>query len=157
MLFSPRRPAHEPPIDQRDCPWLCLRTSAPLSLSRHKAAVVLGGTKLLQHTSGSQPGVPPPPGGGAIGLVLRTGFHSTQGELIRTILFASERATENSRETLFFILFLLSFALVAASYVLIHGLADPTRSRWRLLLHCTMILTSVVPPELPMELSLAGG
>ena len=130
-------------------------TSAPFSMEAHKAAVVLGGTKLLQHSSGSQPSALQPPGGGAVGYVLRTGFHSTQGELIRTILFASDRATEHSRETIVFILFLLSFALVAASYVLVHGLADPTRSRFKLILHCTMILTSVVPPELPMELSLA--
>ena len=127
-----------------------------LDITKHKAAVVLGGTRLLQHTSGTtQPSSSQPPGGGAVGYVLRTGFDSTQGELIRTILFASERATGDSKETLVFILILLCFAVCAASYVLIHGLADPTRSRWRLLLHCTMILTSVVPPELPMELSLA--
>ena len=109
----------------------------------------------MQHTDGTQPSALQPPGGGAVGYVVRTGFYSSQGKLIRTILFASERASENNMETLVFILFLLSFALAAATYVLLHGLEDPTRSRWRLLLHCTMILTSVVPPELPMELSLA--
>ena len=129
--------------------------AAPLSFSGHRASVVLGGTKILQHSAGTQPASLQPLGGGAVGYVLRTGFYSSPGELIRTILFASERASENSRETLVFIIVLLAFAFAAAAYVLMHGLADPTRSRWRLLLHCTMILTSVVPPELPMELSLA--
>ena len=128
---------------------------APLSMSAHKASIVLGGTKILQHAAGGQPSALQPPGGGAVGYVVRTGFYSSQGELIRTILFASARGADNGRETIVFICLLLSFAVAAAAYVLHEGLHDPTRSRWKLLLHCVMILTSVVPPELPMELSLA--
>ena len=51
---------------------------------------------------------------------------------------------------------LIIFAVIASFAVLREGLQDPSRNKFRLALHCIMILTSVVPPELPMELSLSG-
>ncbi|RHY85377.1 hypothetical protein DYB26_014953, partial [Aphanomyces astaci] len=77
------------------------------------------------------------------------------GNLMRTILFSAQRVTANNMESMLFILCLLCFALVASGMVLHQGLQDPTRNTFKLFLHCVMIITSVVPPELPMELSLA--
>ena len=74
---------------------------------------------------------------------------------MRKILFASERVHSTSLETVRFIGVLVIFAILASSMVLYYGLQDKSRNRFKLALHCIMIVTSVVPPELPMELSLA--
>ena len=74
---------------------------------------------------------------------------------MRTILFSTERVTIESKETYFYLLILLCFALIASYYVLREGLKDIDRSRYKLMLRCILIITNVVPPELPMELSMA--
>jgi manganese-transporting P-type ATPase len=87
--------------------------------------------------------------------VVKNGFGTKQGKLMRTILDTTGRATVESKEAYVFLFILLIFALIASGYVLKLGLDDPDRNRYKLLLRCIIILTSVVPPELPMELSLA--
>ena len=124
---------------------------------------MFGGTSLLQDSDGAQEGgtgagackVPLPPQGGCTAVVVRTGFGTTQGGLMRKILFATERVNATSSETVRFIAVLVVFATLASAVVLHQGLWDESRNKFKLVLHCIMIITSVVPPELPMELSLA--
>jgi cation-transporting ATPase 13A1 len=90
------------------------------------------------------------------GVVLRTGFNTSQGKLIRTILFASHRVSASSREAYKFIFLLFSVAVLAASFVLYEGLNDRPSPRrpFKLFLSISHILTSVIPPEFPITMSL---
>jgi manganese-transporting P-type ATPase len=127
-----------------------------------KNAFLWGGTKVLQITHGNPDeekpkiasGVPTPPDNGAMAIVVKTGFETSQGSLVRTMIYSTERVSANNFEALLFILFLLIFAIAASWYVWDEGVKKD-RKRSKLLLDCILIVTSVVPPELPMELSLA--
>lgn len=70
-------------------------------------------------------------------------------------MYAKENMNATNAETFYFIVLLVLFASVASFAVLADGLNDVDKNKFRLALHCIMIITSVVPPELPMELSLS--
>lgn len=115
----------------------------------HKNAVLFSGTKVLQSGGGGEA-----PDNGCLGVVLRTGFGTAQGQLVRTMIFSTERVSANNLESFLFIGFLLIFAIAASWYVWTRGIERGLKKS-KLLLDCILIITSVVPPELPMELSLA--
>jgi cation-transporting ATPase 13A1 len=128
-----------------------------------KNSLLYGGTKVLQithnatnpdETPANNSSIPAPPDNGALAVVTRTGFETSQGSLVRTMIYSTERVSANNAEALLFILFLLMFAIAASWYVWTEGV-EKDRKRSKLLLDCVLIITSVVPPELPMELSLA--
>jgi cation-transporting ATPase 13A1 len=119
-----------------------------------KNSLLHGGTSCLQVTVPEKPIIPLAPDNGTLALVTKTGFETTQGSLVRVMIFSSERMSVANKEAFLFILFLLVFAVIAARYVWIEG-TKMGRKQSKLILDCIIVLTSVVPPELPMELTMA--
>eukprot|EP01041_Mallomonas_annulata_P010324 gene10324-21543_t len=107
------------------------------------------------NTKTNETQIPPPPDDGCICYVSRTGFSSSQGKLVRMIENSTANVRSDSSDTAYLLLLLLVFALTSSGYVLYKGMKDGTQSRYQLLLHCILIVTSVIPPELPMQTALA--
>ena len=61
----------------------------------------------------------------------------------------------NNKEALAFMAVLLVFAVAASAYVLNECWGSGKTSHFKLLLRCITIITTVIPPELPIELSMA--
>ncbi len=128
---------------------------------KHKNSILFAGTKVVQaerneeHEKLPKNVKTPPPDRGAICMVIKTGFSTSQGKLLRTVLYSSERNKGgDTKEAFIFIGILLVIALIASYYVLVDGLEREGGFTYKLLLRCIIIITSVVPAELPIELSL---
>jgi cation-transporting ATPase 13A1 len=128
--------------------------------NRHKVHVLYAGTTLLQHTddkmsTDNDARSLKPPRRGVVCFALRTGFQSAQGKLVRMIEYSNEQVMSDTKETLILLGLLLVFALCSSGYVMYKGLQEQKRSQYELVLRCVLILTSVVPPELPMQTAVA--
>eukprot|EP01127_Copromyxa_protea_P019679 TRINITY_DN6440_c0_g1_i1.p1 TRINITY_DN6440_c0_g1~~TRINITY_DN6440_c0_g1_i1.p1 ORF type:complete len:1356 (+),score=374.54 TRINITY_DN6440_c0_g1_i1:25-4092(+) len=136
----------------------------------HKINMLYGGTSLMQQQAVKDTSVLgfdrkvsgntkytdiETPDGGSLVLAIRTGFNSSQGKLVRMIEFSSEQVRDDSWDALMLVSFLMIFAFISAGYVLKHGMENKARSSFELLLHCVMIITCVIPPQLPMQTAMA--
>ncbi|KAL6948399.1 putative cation-transporting ATPase 1 [Hanseniaspora uvarum] len=121
-----------------------------------KNSVLHGGTKVLQVTQDESLSskMAKTPDNGVLAVVTKTGFETSQGSLVRVMLFSSEQVSANNKEAFGFIAFLLIFAIAASWYMWVEG-TKMGRVQHKLILDCVLIITSVVPPELPMELTMA--
>lgn len=132
----------------------------PLDINgEHRAHVLFSGTSVMQidgsKAQQQQSQSLKAPDNGCVCVCLRTGFASSQGTLVRMIEFSSEQVMGSTKESITLLLILLMFAIVASGYVLYNGLHDGKRTQYQLVIRCVLILTSVVPPELPMQMAVA--
>lgn len=96
----------------------------------HKSAVLFSGTKVLQSGAGIIDASLQTPDNGCLGVVLRTGFGTAQGQLVRTMIFSTERVSANNVESFLFIGFLLIFAIAASWYVWTKGALLDDAGTW---------------------------
>ncbi len=126
----------------------------------HRVHILFSGTTIVtidrnDHDVVSRCTIPNPPDNGLIAYVLRTGFSSSQGNLMQMIEFSQQAVTGDSKETGLALLLLFIFALIAAGYVLKEGLRKKEKTTHEILLKCVIIITSVVPRQFPMQMAMA--
>jgi cation-transporting ATPase 13A1 len=107
------------------------------------------GSSIVQQQQGERAGkgaMYSPPSGGGVGLVMRTGFCTQKGELLRSISCCDDTVSVNNKEALAFMGILLVFAVAASAYVLSNSWNSGKTSHFKLLMRCIMIITTVSPP-----------
>jgi len=71
------------------------------------------------------------------------------------IEFSQQTVSGDTKEMAWALLLLLCFALIASGYVLKEGLRKKEKTTHEVLLKCVIIITSVVPRQLPMQMAMA--
>ncbi|KAK1934348.1 putative cation transporting ATPase [Babesia divergens] len=129
------------------------RNSITSNDSEMRQSTVFAGTSVMVcRSDGKSFGGIKLPKPGSLCLVLRTGFESYQGRLVNAIMHSGDRVTASTTEGWCFLSILLVFALVSCAFVVKRL---PTASLKKLILTMLHIITSVIPPEFPVILSMA--
>ena len=110
----------------------------------HKRNTIFAGTEVIQtRYYGDQP---------VLAVVVRTGFSTSKGELIRSILFPKPMDFKFYRDSIRFICVLFVCALAGMSYCLYLYISRGA-SLSRILLRTLDVITIVVPPALPAAMT----
>lgn len=91
-------------------------------------------------------------------MVIRTGYYSVEGSLLHSMVYMNKSFSHYSNSDLLnYILILLLLSLLSIVYLYIYYWIYPNVdiSNMKLFIHSIMIITSTVPPELPMEMTLS--
>jgi len=165
LLLSGTAVVNEAALTGESCPMMKeafsgegIAAKEPLEVEKaHRVHMLYGGTIVMQHTPPSMAvqGALQSPDGGCVCYCVRTGFSSSEGKLVRMIEYSQEAVLSDAKEVLALLFLLLIFAIIASWHVLDKGLREGKRSQYELVLRCVLILTSVVPPELPMQTAVA--
>ncbi|KAH0786931.1 manganese-transporting ATPase 13A1 [Histomonas meleagridis] len=143
MLTGESTPQVKDPINS-------LSPNLQLDLAKNRRNILFGGTTIEQIIPTEEKNLPSK---GVICTVLSTGLGSSQGRLIRTIMFASDKMTVESKDSFYLLLFLSIFGIIAATYVVIEGKKAGTINNFRLIVETLLILTATIPPDLPVQLN----
>ncbi|KAI4840977.1 cation transporting ATPase [Plasmodium brasilianum] len=124
--------------------------------NKHKKHIVYAGSNiLLTKNENNEFKNKKLPISGCIGIVIKNGFTTYQGKLVRTIINTSEKVNASSTDSIIFLIILLLFSLFACAYVVYSVLkANKERNLYGLLLSVSHIITAVISPEFPITLSL---
>ena len=128
---------------------------------KHKNSIIFAGTKIVKSERNEEnEQLPksvkiPPPDKGSICMVIKIGFNTTQGKFIRRVLYNNEKLQNNNKKNdLIIISILLIIALFVSFYVINEGIKREGALTYKILFRCLIIITSIVPADLPIELSL---
>ena len=111
-----------------------------LDLENDRGHCLFSGSRVVRASDGdsipADSEIPATPDGGCLCYVLRTGFYSSQGQLLQVIEFSRESVTGDSKEIMVALAILTCFALR-------RGLLEGEKTPHELIIKCIIILTSV--------------
>jgi cation-transporting ATPase 13A2 len=113
-----------------------------------KNLTLYAGTKILL----AQPGATT---GRAFGVVIRTGFTTTKGSLIRSILLPIASRLSVYRDALFFMFLLFIFGTAVGIYTVVSKMEQPKQTAYKLTLAFFNMITIAIPVSLPLTLTVA--